>query len=91
MSMLMMMRRLRPRFTVHGCRSSFRDWVSEETLHSPEVAEMSLAHTIKDKVESAYRRGDLFKRRRLLMMDWENYCENHATENIIKIDTREND
>ena len=91
MSMLMMMRRLRPGFTVHGCRSSFRDWVSEETLHSPEVAEMSLAHTIKDKVESAYRRGDLFKRRRLLMVDWENYCENHATENIIKIDTREND
>jgi integrase len=83
MSMLMMMRRLRPGFTVHGCRSSFRDWVSEETLHSPEVAEMSLAHTIKDKVESAYRRGDLFKRRRLLMLDWENYCENNATESII--------
>jgi hypothetical protein len=57
--------------------------VSEETLHSPEVAEMSLAHTIKDKVERAYRRGDLFKRRRLLMLDWENYCENNATESII--------
>ena len=55
------------------------------------VAGHQLAHTIKDKVESAYRRGDLFKRRRLLMMDWENYCENNAAENFINIDTREND
>ncbi len=85
MSMLMVMRRLRPGLTVHGCRSSFRDWVSEETLHSPEVAEMSLAHTIKDKVESAYRRGDLFKRRRILMNDWENFCTGNLTFNVISI------
>jgi integrase len=85
MSMLMVMRRLRPGLTVHGCRSSFRDWVSEETLHSPEVAEMSLAHAIRDKVESAYRRGDLFKRRRILMVDWENFCTGNLTSNIISI------
>lgn len=85
MCMLMVMRRLRPGLTVHGCRSSFRDWVSEETLHSPEVAEMSLAHTIKDKVESAYRRGDLFKRRRILMLDWENFCTGNLTNNVIRI------
>ena len=85
MSMLMVMRRLRPGLTVHGCRSSFRDWVSEETLHSPEVAEMSLAHAIRDKVESAYRRGDLFKRRRILMIDWENFCTGGLTSNVIGI------
>ena len=85
MSMLMVMRRLRPGLTVHGCRSSFRDWVSEETLHSPEVAEMSLAHAIRDKVESAYRRGDLFKRRRILMIDWENFCTGGLTSNVISI------
>jgi len=85
MSMLMVMRRLRPGLTVHGFRSSFRDWVSEETLHSPEVAEMSLAHAIRDKVESAYRRGDLFKRRRILMIDWENFCTGGLTSNVISI------
>jgi integrase len=60
--------------TVHGFRSSFRDWVSEETNHSSEVAEMALAHAISNKVEAAYRRGNLLHRRRLLMTDWESYC-----------------
>ena len=59
--------------------------MSEETLHSPEVAEMSLAHTIRNKVESAYRRGDLFKRRRILMIDWENFCTGNLTSNVISI------
>jgi integrase len=62
--------------TVHGFRSSFRDWVSEETNHSSEVAEMALAHAIANKVEAAYRRGNLLHRRRLLMADWENFCIN---------------
>ena len=61
--------------TVHGFRSSFRDWVSEETDHSSEVAEMSLAHAVKNKVEAAYRRGNLLQRRRLLMKEWEDYCQ----------------
>ncbi len=60
--------------TVHGFRSSFRDWVAEETNHSSEVAEMALAHTIKNKVEAAYRRGNLLQRRRQLMTDWEEFC-----------------
>ena len=59
---------------MHGFRSAFRDWVSEETDHSGEVAEMALAHAIKNKVEAAYRRGKLLERRRTLMQDWENYC-----------------
>lgn len=74
MAMLMMARRMQAGLTVHGFRSSFRDWVSEETDHSPEVAEMALAHTIGNKVEQAYRRGNLLERRRRLMQDWQSYC-----------------
>jgi integrase len=74
MSMLMKTRRLKRGLTVHGFRSTFRDWVSEETDHSPEVAEMALAHTIANKVEAAYRRGKLLERRRVLLADWESYC-----------------
>ena len=74
MAMPMMLRRLNIEATVHGFRSTFRDWVSEETDHSPEVAEMALAHTIGNKVEAAYRRKDLLERRRTLMQDWESFC-----------------
>ena len=74
MAMLMLVRRHHPGITVHGFRSAFRDWVSEETNHSPEVAEMALAHTIGNKVEAAYRRGKLLERRRILMQDWQVYC-----------------
>ena len=66
MAMLMMVRRLRVGLTVHGFRSTFRDWISEKTEHSPEVAEMALAHTIGNKVEQAYRRGNLLERRKRL-------------------------
>ncbi len=54
----------------HGFRSTFRDWASERTNYPHEVAEMALAHAIGDKVEAAYRRGDLFEKRRLMMADW---------------------
>lgn len=74
MAMPMMLRRLGIDATVHGFRSSFRDWVSEETEFSPEIAEMALAHTIQNKVERAYRRKDLLERRRVLMNAWESYC-----------------
>jgi integrase len=57
-------------FTVHGFRSTFKDWASEQTAYSNEVSEMALAHKIQSKVESAYRRGDLFEKRRALMADW---------------------
>lgn len=56
--------------TVHGFRSSFRDWAAERTSFPREVAEQALAHTIGDKVEAAYRRGDLFEKRRSLMLEW---------------------
>jgi len=61
--------------TLHGFRSSFRDWGSEVTQTSPEILEMSLGHTIKSKVEAAYRRGDMLDKRRLLMDDWASYCK----------------
>ena len=63
-----------PSITTHGFRSTFRDWVSEETNHSPEVAEMALAHAKRNKVEAAYRRGKLLEKRRLLMTDWAKFC-----------------
>jgi integrase len=60
--------------TLHGLRSSFRDWCGDETHHPREVIEMALAHTIKDKAEAAYRRKDAIEKRRMLMADWEKYC-----------------
>jgi integrase len=60
--------------TVHGFRSSFRDWCAEQTNFSREVAEMALAHAVGDKVEAAYRRGDLLEKRRLLMESWASFA-----------------
>ena len=60
--------------TVHGFRSTFRDWAAEQTNYAREVAEMALAHAIEDKTEAAYRRGDLFEKRQRLMVDWAKYC-----------------
>ena len=57
----------------HGFRSSFRDWAAEETDHPREVAEAALAHVVRNQVEAAYWRTDLFERRRLLMDDWARY------------------
>lgn len=62
------------RCTPHGFRSSFRDWASEETTFPNEVMEMALAHTIKNKAEAAYRRGDLLAKRRALMTAWATYA-----------------
>lgn len=60
--------------TAHGFRSTFRDWTAERTNHSREAAEAALAHAIGNKVEAAYRRGDLFEKRRRLMEDWAEFC-----------------
>ena len=74
MAMTMLLRRMDVSVTVHGFRSGFRDWAAECTGYAHEVAEMALAHTIESAVERAYRRGDLFDKRRRLMDDWANYC-----------------
>ena len=86
MAMAMTLRKINPMVTVHGFRSSFRDWVSEETLHSPEVAEKALAHTVANQVEAAYRRGDLLEHRKRLMKDWEDYCLTGKWGNIIALE-----
>lgn len=74
MAMTMLLRRMDVNVTVHGFRSAFRDWCAEATNYAHEVAEMALAHTVESKVERAYRRGDLFDKRRKLMDDWAAYC-----------------
>src|SRR5579862_1640258 len=61
--------------TAHGFRSTFRDWAAERTNFPRDVAEMALAHAIADKVEAAYRRGDLFEKRQKLMQAWAKHCE----------------
>jgi integrase len=60
--------------TVHGFRSSFRDWAGNETEFSREIAEAALAHVIGDKAEQAYRRGDALEKRRRLMTAWAEHC-----------------
>ncbi len=75
MAMAMLLRRMdRKDITVHGFRSTFRDWAAESTNYAREVAEAALAHTLGDKVEAAYRRGDLMDKRRRLMADWAVFC-----------------
>jgi integrase len=75
MALLMLLRRMGyNKLTAHGFRSTFRDWAAERTNFPSEVAEMALAHSVGDKVEAAYRRGDLFDKRRQLMADWAEYC-----------------
>lgn len=61
--------------TVHGFRSTFKDWCSEQTGYPNEMSEMALAHAVSDKVEAAYRRGDMREKRRRMMVDWAAYCE----------------
>jgi integrase len=76
--MLMIMRRLEVAYTVHGFRSAFRDWASERTNFAREICEAALAHTVKDKTEAAYRRSDLFEKRRELMTAWAEFTTAHA-------------
>jgi integrase len=70
MALLELLRGMRPGTTTHGFRSTFRDWAAERTNYPNHVVDMALAHTISDKVEAAYRRGDLFEKRRRLMEAW---------------------
>ena len=78
MALTMLIRRLKVDATAHGFRSTFRDWVSEETDFPGEVAEMALAHAIGSKVEAAYRRGKLLEKRRELMDAWARFMLSHS-------------
>ncbi len=87
MAMLNLLKGTRPDLTVHGFRSTFRDWCAEQTNYPREVAEAALAHIVADKVEAAYRRGDLFDKRARLMRDWCRYCQSKPAEscNVVAI------
>jgi integrase len=79
MALLTTLRRMgRGDLTAHGFRSTFRDWAAERTTYPGEVAEQALAHSLPSKVEAAYRRSDLFEKRRRLMEDWADFCQGEA-------------
>lgn len=83
----------RGKTTIHGFRSSFRDWCAEQTGFSREVAEMALAHSIGNAVEAAYRRGDLFEKRRKMMDAWAKHCATPTVKNsgnkVVKLRRKE--
>jgi integrase len=82
----MVLRRMRVEgVTVHGFRSAFRDWAAECTNCPNEVCEAALAHAIENKSEAAYRRGDLFDKRRRLMEAWAAYCSTRKAEKIVTL------
>jgi integrase len=85
MAMLECLRGLAPGLTVHGFRSTFKDWAAERTSYPNIVSEMALAHTVADKVEAAYRRGDLFEKRRRLMREWGRFAAEAPAGQVIAI------
>jgi integrase len=91
MAILMLLRRMnRPDLTGHGFRSTFRDWCAEATNHPREIAEAALAHTLKDKTEAAYQRGDMLVKRARLMADWASFCARSAVLDAAVVPIRGN-
>jgi len=80
MALTAVLRRMKVSAVPHGFRSTFRDWAAERTNYPNEVAEMALAHTVGDKVEAAYRRGDMLEKRAMMMSDWAAYCAQASVE-----------
>lgn len=71
--------------TAHGFRSTFRDWVAEQTNWPSDLAEAALAHVVSDKTVAAYQRGTMLEKRRELMAAWATYCEGARGQNVISI------
>ena len=89
MAMLKLLERMkRDDLTVHGFRSTFRDWAAERTNFPGEVAEAALAHVVGDKVEAAYQRGDLFEKRRRLMDAWGEFANKPAAAVVVQLHAR---
>jgi integrase len=89
MAMEMVLRRMKIEdATVHGFRSSFRDWAGNVTSYPREVTETALAHVIGDKAEQSYRRSDALDKRRKLMDAWAAYCEPTGSKNVVPIRVR---
>ncbi len=85
MVFLMMKRRMGEEITAHGFRSTCRDWDAERTNFSREVCEMALAHSVSDKTEAAYLRGDLFDKRRDLMVTWAAFASAGGDEKVVTL------
>lgn len=85
MSLLMLIRRMKRDITVHGFRSSFRDWCGELTAFPRDLAEIALAHLVGNQVERSYRRGDAIERRRQMMQAWADYCSGEQAENVVQL------
>jgi integrase len=86
MSLEMCLRRMgRTEITVHGFRSSFRDWCGDATRFPRELAEAALAHVVGDQTEAAYRRGDALEKRRELMTAWARHCAGEADGRVIPL------
>jgi integrase len=88
MTLSAVLRRMGVTATVHGFRSTFRDWCAERTNHPRDVAETALAHKIGSEVEAAYRRGDLLPKRARLMRDWARFCELPASAGASVVSVR---
>jgi integrase len=84
MTLLKVLRDMKEPYTAHGFRSSFRDWVAEQTNFPGEVAEAALAHAIPNKVEAAYKRTDFLEKRRKLMEAWGAYCTGQP-DNVVRL------
>jgi integrase len=85
MALLKVPARMGREVTVHGFRSTFMDWATERTNFPSEMRDMALAHVVADKVEAAYRRGDMFQKRRGLMDAWARFCEGAASGKVIRL------
>ena len=84
--MEMLLRRMKAKdCTVHGFRSSFRDWCGDKTSFPREVAEAALAHKVGSEVEQAYRRSDAFEKRKQLMQAWADYCGGNNTTKVVML------
>lgn len=90
MALTAVLRRMNVNAVPHGFRSTFRDWAAECTNYPNEVAEMALAHAVGDKVEAAYRRGDMLEKRALMMSDWAAFCarDSSHTAAVVPINTK---
>ena len=86
MAMLVLLKRMgRTDITVHGFRSTFKDWASECSNFANEVSEMALAHAVPTAVERAYRRGDMFEKRGQLMAAWATFCTSMKGGNVVQM------
>jgi len=91
MALEMVLRRMKVQdATVHGFRSSFRDWAGNVSNFPREITETALAHVIGDKAEQAYRRNDALEKRRKLMDAWATYCEPKTSANVVQMRKQNN-